>query len=721
MATLEVLRNRAGIFVAVMIGLGLLAFIFSDFFTSGRSLFAGDQMEVGRVDGVSMSYPEYMEQYEQQRALRQAFSGQMGETEQFSRQLREQVWQTFVRGEVLGRECERIGLSVTSDELSEMVIGNEVHPVVRQIFTNPQTGEFNTDDVVRFLSNLEQGVGPEQRAYWLEIEREIQEERVSQKYSTLVAKGLYVTNYEIERAKEQQANQVDVAYVFQSFASVPDSLIRVTEGQAESYYKAHRELFRGKEQRDLAYVTFEVRPSDEDVTAAQEAVVSALGDFATVTNAGQYASQNGDHPYTGAWLTKDALPEQIAEWAYSGVAVDAVSPVVREGMEFMAARLLGRRVLPDSAHARHILFSYQQYPPARAHELADSIKALLQGGADFALLAAQFSDDPGSKDQGGDLNWFRQGIMVPPFNDACFLGKKGDIQVVETNFGVHLIEVLGQSGEQDCVDVAILSREVVASNHTFQKVYNEAVSFAAQVHRERPGWLRRMFGAGKEWAAASETLFDSIVESSSLQKRLANRVEEDWPQISGLEGSREVVRWAFEAVPGQVSAVFELPSEYVVAFLIDQKHAKGDYMAFSAVRQEAADAVAREQREAYLRDRFIAAAGDNQDVGAFAAAVGESVRHAPSVVFNGYSFGQEGFEPGLVGAASALPAGLMAKPVTGLHGVYMMQAESVAPSSGETEDLRTQEQDQLRRVGEMQAYPALQDMASIVDRRAKFF
>lgn len=721
MSTLEVLRNRAGIFVAIIIGLGLFAFIFSDLFTSGQSMFAGDQMEVGSVDGKSLSYPQFQATLDEQKALRMAFTGQRDDSERFNEQLREQVWQMFVRNEVMGNECKRIGLSVTGDELSTMVIGQEVHPIVEQIFTNPETGVFDREMVIGFLSNLEQGATPEQRAYWLEVEREIHDERVMQKFNALIAKGLYVTQYEADLAAQQRANEVDLSYVFKPFASIPDSTVKVTSQEAKQYYNRHRELFRGTERRDLAYVSFPVTPRSEDVEAARVQLESLIGEFAQVENAGQYAAQNGDRDYTGSWFMREELQSEIAEWAFGGAAVGSLSPVVQDDNEFMVARLLGRTTMPDSANARHILFSLQRYPAARANELADSVADAIRNGGDFAALAEEFSDDPGSRTKGGDLDWFPQGVMVKPFNDACFNGKVGDIQVVSSNFGVHVIELLGHRGGSERVDVAILSQRAVAGNHTFQLVYNDASSFATEVHRDRPSWFARLFGADKGWAEDSENVFDSVAQLRGLSKRLATGVEEGWSQISGLESSREMVRWAFEAAPGQVSAVFELPDEYVVALLLREKGVDGDYSTFASARDEAAVGTMRLKKEEMLRQQIAAVQAEGQGVEQVASALGEEVRHASNVEFNGYAFGQEGFEPGLVGAGASLAQGQMSAPVAGINGVYVMQGKTVSPVSGGNSDIRSAEMEDLRRRSSMQAYDALRGLSKVKDRRAKFF
>ncbi len=720
MATLETLRNKAGVFVAVIIGLALLSFILSDLLGSGRSIFSADDMEVGRVDGTSISYPVFQQQADQQLQLLQAMQGNQGNSEMLGQQVREQIWQRFVRQQVLDRECDRLGLAFTNEELSGYILGNEVHPVVKQLFTNPQTGEFSRDQLVNFLQNLDEGVSPEQKAYWLEVERELRDELAMKKYVTLVTKGLGVTKFENDFRAGLLSNSVDAAYVYKSYDSQPDSLFKVTEAQAKSYYQENRERFKQGELRDLAYVTFPLTPAEYDFQMAREALEKLIPEFSETADPGAYATQNGDTPYTDRWESPKNLPAGLATWAEENTPEGAVSGVELAGNEYLVGRLVARKALPDSAHAQHILFSYQKYPQERAKELADSILNLVKSGANFAELASQYSDDPGSKEKGGDLGWFAQGVMVPPFNDACFLGKRGDRVVVESQFGVHIVEVLGQKGSSEMVKVAILSQKVEAGNQTYQQVFNQASSFATEVHVARPNWVASLFGAGKDRVVKAENLFDSVAQARSIQKRIANKVEGNLTRVGALENSREMVRWAFEAKPGDVSKVFELGNEFAVALLVRIAPSKDGYATFEAVKSEAQQGALQELKRAALLKQFEAQ-GTSVDVQALASALGESVKRAQGVTFNGYSFGSEGYEPAAVGVGSSLAVSQLANGVAGNTGVFAIVAEEVHANPTAQEDDIASRQSDLRKRAEYETYESLKSMATIVDRRARFF
>lgn len=719
MGTLETLRNKAGVFVTVILGLALLAFVLGDLLGSGQSIFNRGEMEVGRVDGVAYDYTEYQAAVDRQLKMRQALSGQ-GQTEQMQSQIREMVWRTFLQKEVLGRECERLGLAVTDDELSNLVLGNDPMPVVKQVFTNPETQEFDRERMLNFLQNLD-NVTPEQREYWYELERGIADEQLMQKYTNLVSKGLWVTTNQAEQLQKLQQNQADVAYIVTRYASEPDSLFSVTDTEAKAYYERHKESYRRDERRDIAYVTFTVRPQDEDRDVAMQAMQKDAVEFATTENPTVYVTQLGDEPYAGRWYAKEDLPTEIAEWAFSAQDGE-VSPIVYDNEAFKMARLIRHRSLPDSANARHILFSADKYPGERAQQMADSVAELIRKGADFKALAEQYSDDPGSKSKGGDLDWFAQGRMVKPFNDACFEGKKGEIQVVASNFGVHIIEVLGQKGGTPRVDLAILVHNIVPGKHTYQQVFNEASSFASLVHTERPGWFASLSSA-KEKAYADKMIkdFDSLANERTLMVQAGDDLEQIQTDIRGLENSREVVRWAFGAKPGDVSSVFELGDTFVVALLKDIKASDGVYADWTAVQKELIDAVLRDKKAAAIEAKLKDASAGASSMDAVASKVGEGVKRANAVNYDSYSFGSDGYEPALVGVASQLTKGQLVGPIRGNQGVYMVQAEEVTANANARPSDIKQSRDEFSRRASYEAYSALEQMSKVEDRRGKFF
>lgn len=720
MVLLEVLRNKWAVFVGIAIGLAMLAFILTDMLTSGRSLFSRSQMEVGRINGTSVDYMEYMRRVEDRTSLQQAMGGGQAMDAQMTDYLREQVWQDYIHTLAFEPACEAAGVTVSDEELSSHILGDDPHPMVKQAFTDPNTGAFNREMMLQFLQHLDEGVSPAQRAYWLEMEREIGKDVLMQKYSAVVSKGLWVTSLEAQQRAALEAPVVNASYVVRSYAAVPDSTITVSDEDLRVYYQQHQEEFRQPELRDVAFVSFPVQPTQLDKDRAQEWLEKYRAEFARSSDAGAYATQNGDQPYTGAWQSRAQVPAELAAWAFDTAAVGATSPLMRTSERLYVARLLGRKTMADSAQARHILISYRTHTPDTAQRLADSLLDVIRHGGDFAALAAQYSDDPGSKSRGGALDWFAQGAMVKPFNDACFNNPVGTLITVKSDYGVHVIEVQGHRGESTYVDLAILASNYEAGSETHQAVFNEASSFAALAHTERPGWWRRMFSGEGAFVKEAEAHFDSLVAARGVNKQLASGVRQEAKRLNNLDEAREVVRWAYGAKPGQTSSVFELPDQYVVAFLVRVHASDGGYATLDAVTGDILPKVMEEKKKGVLSAQMAEAARGVSGIQPVGSKLGEPAREAEQVSYAGYSFGREGFEPAAIGATVALKQGQRTAPVAGNMGVFLIQAESVSVRPQDEQELRARQQNELQTRISYSMYDALQRMAKIEDRRARF-
>lgn len=720
MGALETLRNKAGVFVTIILGLALLAFVLGDLLGSGQSIFNRSAMEVGSVNGEAYDYMEYQATVDHQLKIRQALSGQP-QTEQLQLQIREMVWKTFLQKQILGKECQQIGLAVTDDELSSLVLGDEPTSVIKQVFTNPETQEFDRERMLNFLQNLE-NVTPEQRAYWYELEKGIADDQLMQKYTNLVTKGLWMTTQQAEFNNKLQQKQAEVAYLVKKYSSEPDSLFSVSDAERKTYYLAHKENYRRGERRDITYVVFPVKAQPDDVETAEKAIQKNVDDLRTTDNPKQFVSQLGDEPYADKWYAKEDLPSELAAWAFAEAQDGDVSPIIYDSEAYKVARMLGHKILPDSANARHILFSTDKYPGEKAQQMADSVAELIRKGADFKTLAEQYSDDPGSKSKGGDLDWFAQGRMVKEFNDACFEGKKGDIQVVRTNYGVHIIEVLGQKGGSERVDLAILVHKVQPGKRTYQQVFNEASSFATAVHIERPNWFASLFESDKKaYLKQMQKNFDSLSDVRTLDRQEATSLEDRETSVRGLDNSREVVRWAFNAELGDVSSVFELGDQFVIALLTNVQQSDGTYAEESALEKDLTEAVIKEKKAAAFEKQLKEAIANNATMETIAEKLGDAVKRANAVTYDSYSFGSEGYEPALVAVATNIEKGKIVAPIRGMQGIYVLQAEEQTENpNAKPLDLK-QAREEFSRRASYEAYSALEQMAKIVDRRGRFY
>ena len=287
---------------------------------------------------------------------------------------------------------------------------------------------------------------------------------------------------------------------------------------------------------------------------------------------------------------------------------------------------------------------------------------------------------------------------------------------------MHIIEVLGQKGGTPRVDLAILVHNIVPGKHTYQQVFNDASSFASLVHTDRPSWFASL-SSEKEKAYADKMLkdFDSLANERTLMVQTGEDLELSQTDIRGLENSREVIRWAFGAKPGDVSSVFELGDMFVVALLKDVKASDGVYADWTAVQKDLIDAVLREKKAATIEAKLKDASAGVSNMEAIASKVGEGVKRANAVNYDSYSFGSDGYEPALVGVASQLTKGQLVGPIRGNQGVYMVQAEEVTANPNANSTDIKQSRDEFSRRASYEAYSALEQMSKVEDRRGKFF
>jgi peptidyl-prolyl cis-trans isomerase D len=702
MATLEKLRNRAGTLVAVVIGLALLAFILGDLFGSGGSLFNRTQFEIAEISGKSIPFQIYQERIDHIVELNKAVSGQSAIDEQTSERIREEVWNEIVREYVLGRSYNSLGIAVTADELFDMVQGKNLHPIIREQFGNRQTGEVDRAMIMQFLKNMENDPSGLQKTFWLYIENLIQNDRMYNKYNNLIKKGMYVTDLHANRSLHERNRKVDFSYVISRFTSIADSLIVVSDKEIKSYLKEHQQEFEQQASRDVEYVVFPIRPSQEDYLFAEEWINRIKNDFAQANDPIQFTNLNSDKPFNNRYLKpSDITNEELNKWAFQTTKGSVFGPIF-ENDSYQLARLIDVANLPDSVKARHILISVKgksKEDMDGAKAKADSLFQIIKKGGNFANIATQYSDDPGSGSKGGDLGWFPEGVMVQPFNDACFKGKKGEVVLVETQFGFHIIEVQDLGKPSKKVQLAILERTVVPSTRTYQKIYQEASEFSG---------LNNTYDK-----------FNMAAQEKKLSKRIASNLREADRKVAGLENPRDMVRWAYNSKELEVSPVFEFGENFVVAAL---KSAKEEGVAsIEQVKEDIKSKIIRDKKAEMLKEKMSSVITENTSIQDLASALTLQIQEASRISFSSFSLPNVGFEPAVIATAFSSSEGILVGPVKGNTGVYAISVNAVNVDEGDKAAEKKRLITSFQSRAGYEAYEAIKKSAKIVDNRSKFF
>ena len=707
MATLQKIRDKFGIIVSGLIGLSLLSFIIFTG-TGNNSIFSNrnKQYEVARVAGKSISIMDYNRRINDLTEIYK-LSGNNNMDEETSKKIREQVWEDMIRENILTPEYKKLGLDVSPDELFDMVQGDNPHPLVRQIFTDKTTGIFNRSALIRFLKNMENDQTGQQKKYWLFLEKQIYNERRITKYLTLIRQGLFVTDPEAKEYYLEDNKKASLRYVSQLFDVIPDTAVTITDKDLKEYYKKHKKNYKQTAERKIEYVTFDVLPSEKDIQIARDWIDKIKPEFEAAGNVPEFVNLNSDVPYQDRHYAYGELkPDTLNDIMFHAKPGFVYGPYEEEGA-YKLAKLAAIDFLPDSVHARHILIAFDPNKTKEAIKAkADSIRGLIEQGTDFADLASTVSDDKGSAQLGGDLGWFKEGMMVKPFSDACFFGKPHKLMVVETRFGYHIIEVLQQSKKVKKLEVGFIVRNIEPSSATYNQIYSQASRFA---------------GVNNTYKK-----FIDDIKKNNLEKHVAVVGKND-ENIPGLESARPFIRAAYKTDKDKIildvnnQAVFELGDKFVVGYVTDVK--KDGIAPLEDVREDIRIQVMKEKKSEALAAAFSKKLENTGSLDDLASAINARIREASDITFNSFTIPGAGIEPALNAVAYVWPPNRLTGPVKGINGVYVLEVTSVTepeiPSDYSRIKTRLMATYQTRT--NYEAYNALKEHADIKDERSKFF
>ncbi len=707
MATLQTIRTKAGMLVAIVIGISLAAFILGDMFQGGSSIFQGNRMKIGEVNGETILYPDFHQQVEKLGDIYRMNTQQNQLDENTWVQVREQTWQTIVRDLVMDDVYKKLGVTVSDDEFFDMLQGTNLHPIVQQLFRNPNTGQVDRGAVVEFLRNLETGVAPEQRQYWLYIEKQIEEDRIQSKYNNLVAKGIYVTTPEAESSLSSRSRQVNFDYIMMNHNTVPDSQVVATEKELRDYYSKNQDSYKQEKMRQIEYITFPVVPSKQDFEQSEKWINDIVSDFASTTDDVSFVNSNSDVAFDDTWQKQADLPEDIAMWIYETNAEegDILGPYFEDD-SYRLAKLHAVQMLPDSVEARHILLRVESQEEMIINQaLADSLKKAIEGGSNFAELAMQYSTDQGSAIQGGELGWFGRGMMVKPFEEAAFNNKVNEVTIVNSQFGIHIVQTTRRGKESKQVQVATLIRNVSPGTQTYQKVYAQASEFA-----------------GKNFTKAD---FDAAVEEQKLEKKTASLNEND-RGVSNLDNSRPLVRAAYTSKVNTVvqdtqgSTIFDFGDNFVIATLVSAT--EEGTASFESVKTRVELAVLKEKKSKLLIEKAKKAMEGKTDLDAIASDLGTTVKDASNINFTSFQIPGAGMEPKIAGLVSGCEPDKISQPIAGNNGVFIVKVTSA--NDGEEQEVADERERMIQNLSSRamsQAYNAYREKADIKDQRSKFY
>ncbi len=703
MGIMSFLRNRAGIIIVGVIGFAIVAFLVSDAVRLGTPFWKAHQNEVGEVAGETIPIQDFQSKVE---VNTNNFKQQMGQgnlNPQMAAYVIENTWNQTVSQILMDKEINRLGLQVSKNELNDLITGKKPDPQIIQNFGDPKTGTINRAQLNSFLEKVRtEDPSSQLSQQWTSFLLNIRQNRLTEKYNNLIKNSMYVTSLEAREDYNQRNKLANFQYVTLDYASIPDNQIKITDEDYKKYYNENKFKFKNPdENRTFEYVVFDANPSKADSADLKAAITKLAADFKASNNDSLFVSINSDTKTPLKYVHKGQLDPAVDSVVFKSEKGAFIGPVFSNGT-YKMAKVLDVKMSPDSVKASHILIN-----PAteggldKAKAKADSIKNLIQKGASFADLAKKFGTD-GTKDKGGDLGIFARGSMIPVFEDAVFDGKTGDLKVITTQYGVHVIRIEAQKGASKVAKVALIDKALTSSNKTQQEAYAKASAFLS--------------------VATNAKAFDEDAKKMNYTKLIAENITPMQGSVQGLDNPRELIRWAFKADEGDISnQVFEIGTKFAIAKLVSIRE-KGT-LTLDQVKKQIEPMVRNQIKAKMQSDKLNKALSGSSNIAQVAQKVGKTATPVQNIVFANPVIPGIAQENKVVGSVFGSQPGKLSKVIEGDRGVYVFVVNGFTNPAPLTNAFKQKQQiaQGLTQRAPGEAFKALRDKADIKDNRVRFF
>ena len=550
MAIISTLRDKMGKFLVVVVGFSIAAFVLGDILGPNSSIGGQNRNIVGEINGEDIDLILFTSVYEQLAYNFSLNQGRSPNNVEISN-LRDQAWEKLINDISYMNQYEQLGLQVTDRESVDMVQGNNIHPMIVEAFTDPSTGYFNVDNVIGYLQNLSNQPSGQQQA-WYSFESNLRPMRLRTKYDNLIGLSTHINSLQSQNEYFSTSKTIDLSYYFIPFYKVPDSLFNVSSKEMRSYLKKNKEDYKQEDSRSIDYAFFPLLPSKEDSLYFEDEIKNITsrllsGDINDSTFA--LLNSDGFNPYVKYNI--DQIPEEL-----KNKSIGDVSNYKFENGSLIVYKLSD--IVEDQnfkARAKHILLKFDDSNKNIVRLEAERVLSLVKNGSDFDETARTYSQDVGSASNGGDLNWFSEGRMVKPFEDAVFSRKRAGLipRIIESEFGYHIIYVTQPKTKSSYV-VTTISKEILPSDNTRNNIYRAAEMFKIE-------------------SKASNKSFTEYANENNKSINSENDLDNKASSFGNLENARSVVIWTYDDNRdiNDLSEVIELDDGYVVVHVSDIK------------------------------------------------------------------------------------------------------------------------------------------------------
>lgn len=702
MAIIGTIRKHAGLAVA-LIGIAIIGFVIQDAF-GGRGQSAPP---VAVIDGESISYDLFSMQVDQLTdQYIQSQGGNVSLTDADREQIRNIAWQRMLSDLLMNNACTETGLQVSPDELNDMYYGKFISPILYQYFTNPQTGQYDRQQVMNLINNFSQ-LNPQDQQTLSELERIVKTERLKEKYLYLASQSYYVPKALASLQAAQQSTSVSSRYVSLPYSTVADAEVELNKSDFQKFYNENKYMFKQNKSREIAYVVFDVTPTPKDMADITKDVNELYAEFQQEENIPDFvnAVTTGDR--------FDSLYRNESEVFQGWDDLFDAEPGTyfeprRMGQSFQMAKLMDVQMRPDSMYIHHIFLSYTEAGSqsgrnkTQSRQLADSLlKVINANPAQFGDLAVRFSEDPTAQQSRGELGWMLDGTLMSNLNKAALATPAGKATMAEAPNGFHILYVAQKTQPVKKILAAVVNIPIEPSTATTKSVYTRANQLMADCH----GNVAQM---------------DSAARKIGMRVR-KNSVTELASSLPGVNSAREVIRWAFndDTKEGSVaSQVFEMENRYVIAGLSSIN--EDEYMSLDRAMEmpQIANMVRQNKKFNILAQKM-----EGSSLETIAQNNNVKIDTVFGISMNGYP-SLNGYEPKIVGAMCGSTQGQLSKAFQGNNGVFRFIVDNIAaPEATPAEIVRLTNQLEMQytQSAANRVYSALEEAAVIEDNRGFYF
>ncbi|ETD16964.1 MULTISPECIES: peptidylprolyl isomerase [Prevotellaceae] len=713
MAALGKIRGKGTILITVL-GIALFAFIVEEGVRTCESRQNEQRQQIGQVLGKNIDVQEFQKLVDEYTEVIKMQQGQNNLNDEQLNQVKDMVWNTYVQTKIIEKEAEKLGLTVTDGELQN-ILNQGTNPMLLQTpFVNQQTGRFDANALKKFLADYRsQQATNSQLAeqyhtiykYWSFVEKTLRQQILSQKYQSLFAHCLLSNPVEAKMAFKDENEESRIELAAFPYSSIADDKVQVTDADLKAKYNELKARFRQYvESRDIKYVDIEVMPSSQDRAALQKDFTGYAKDLAVATDPSDVVKKSTSViNYLGIPVAKTAFPADIAAHLDSMSVGQTYGPVEnKQDNTLNLIKLVAKQQLPDSIQYRMIQVGGATVDAA--HKTADSIYIALKGGADFEAIAKRYG-------QTGEKTW----ITTAQYQNAPSMDKDTktyismlntaavnaieNIPVVQGNI---ILQVVDRKSMIPKYTAAVIKKNIEFSRDTYSAAYNKFSSFAS----------------------TNQTADDIVknAQKNGYKVQEAKDLTTAVHYIAGIRGTREAVKWVFDADENDVSQMFECgDNNHLLIMVLDKIHPAG-YRSLNdpQVKEIVKTEVLKDKKAEQLMNKL-----NGVNSLALAKAKGGKVSPIDQVTFSAPVFvlATGASEPALSGAVAATAKGkFSAKPVKGNAGVYLFQVVNKTDRKAKFDDKA--EEQKLRQKALQYASNFMNELyinAKVVDNRYLFF